>query len=150
MSEYQTPRFSLPLLAVGQAHKELFHNEALLLLDFLIDSVVLDVSDDPASLSPAEGDYWLIGPVATAEWSGKSDEIAGWSNGGWHYIKPQESMKIIMSNNQGMAIYHDASWQFIVQVNGPAGGTIIDSEARSAIDSILDALRTARILPHIN
>ena len=147
MYENQTPRFALPLLAVGQAHKELFHNESLLLLDFLIHPVVQAVVDDPASLAPVEGDCWLVGPAAVAEWSDKSDQIAGWSDGGWHYIKPQESMKIIMQDDHSLAIYRDGSWQFIAQVNAPVGGAIIDAEARAAIDSILDILRTANILP---
>lgn len=150
MTEYETPRFALPLLAVGQAHKELFHNESLLLLDFLVHPVVQAVSNDPASLSPAEGDCWLVGSAAVAQWTDKSDQIAGWSDGGWHYIKPQDSMKIIILSDHSSAVYHDASWQFMAQVNAPVGGTTIDLETRIAIDSILAILRTAKILPQIN
>lgn len=40
MQSPQTPRYKLPLLAIGQAQKELFHNEALILLDFLIHPIV--------------------------------------------------------------------------------------------------------------
>lgn len=150
MTILETPRFALPLLGVGQAHKELFHNDALLLLDFLSHPVVQAVEVDPASLSPVEGDCWLVGPAAVAEWSDRIDHIAGWSAGGWHFIKPQESMKIILQNDQSSVIYNDGAWQFVEQVTGPAGGLTIDSEARIAIDSILAVLRTAQILPHIN
>lgn len=150
MTILETPRFALPLLSVGQAHKELFHNDSLLLLDFLMHPVVQAVVDDPSSLSPVEGDCWLVGPAAIADWSDRVDHIAGWSAGGWHFIKPQESMKIIVQTDRSSAIYSDGAWQFLAQIDGPAGGMTIDSEARIAIDSILTVLRTAQILPEIN
>lgn len=150
MALFETPRFALPLLATGQAHKELFHNDALLLLDFLIHPVVQAIENDPGSLAPTEGDCWLIGDAPVADWAGKSDQIAGWSDGGWHYIKPQESMRIIILSDHGTAIYHDANWRFIAPANLPVGGTVVDLEARMAIDSILDTLRDAKILPQIN
>jgi len=150
MTILETPRFALPLLSVGQAHKELFHNDSLLLLDFLIHPVVQAVVDDPSSLLPMEGDCWLVGPAPVADWSGQVDHIAGWSAGGWHFIKPQESMRIILRSDKSSALYGDGAWQFLEHVNAPAGGMTIDSEARTAIDSILAALRTAQILPEIN
>ncbi|MEP2103204.1 MAG: DUF2793 domain-containing protein [Parasphingorhabdus sp.] len=149
MTIFETPRFSLPLLAAGQAHKELFHNDALLLLDFLIHPVVQAVADDPQDLSPAAGQCWLIGPAAVAEWSGKDNQIAGWSDGGWHFIKPQETMKIMVIESKQSALYHDGNWRLIPAIDVPAGGAIVDIEARSTIDSILNALRITAILPQI-
>ncbi|HEY9092187.1 DUF2793 domain-containing protein [Parasphingorhabdus sp.] len=153
MTSLKTPRFGLPLLAVGQAHKELFHNDALLLLDFLINPVVQAVADDPDLLSPAEGDCWLVGTSPVSGWSGHAGEIAGWSAGGWHFIKPQKSMKILIlsgdANEKGSAIYDGTGWQHIPQISAPTGGTTVDSEARLAIDSILGLFRTLRILPEI-
>lgn len=149
MALFETARFALPLLATGQAHKELFHNEALILLDFLIHPTVQAVADDPQSISPMVGQCWLVGHAAVAEWSGKDGEIAGWSDGGWHFIKPQESMKIIVTENKQSAIYQDGDWQFVETIAPPSGGPNIDFEARSAIDSILLVLRKAAILPQI-
>ena len=150
MTTLETPRFALPLLGVGQAHKELFHNDALLLLDFLVQPTVHDVADDPDILLPAEGDCWLVGSDAVSEWSGKVDQIACWSSGGWRYIQPRESMKITMLSNHSSVVYQCSAWQFIGQVSGPVAGTTIDLEARTAIDSILEVLRSAEILPQIN
>ena len=147
MTPLETPRFALPLLAVGQAHKELFHNDALLLLDFLLHPAVRAVADDPDLLLPAEGECWLIGPAPLSGWSGRAGEIAGWSAGGWHFIKPLESMRIVISADNSSAVYDGTGWQFISQIDGPTGGATVDSEARLAIDSILEVLRTGRILP---
>ncbi len=149
MTIFETARFALPLLAAGQAHKELFHNDALILLDFLMHPVVQAVADDPQSLSPVAGQCWLVGPSAVADWSGKDNQIAGWSAGGWHFIKPQETMKIMVVEKRQSAIFQNDSWHFIATIDAPVGGAIADLEARSAIDSILSALRTAAILPQI-
>lgn len=150
MTSFETPRFALPLLAVGQAHKELFHNDALLLLDFLVHPVVTDVVDDPESLSPQAGDGWLVGTGAAGDWTDRADHIAIWSVGGWRFIKPRESMKIIIADDHRSAIYREGQWQIMAAIIKPAGGAVIDLEARAAIDSILGTLRTAQILPDIN
>ncbi|QTD57551.1 DUF2793 domain-containing protein [Parasphingorhabdus cellanae] len=149
MTIFETARFALPLLAAGQAHKELFHNEALLLLDFLIHPVVQAVADDPQILSPVAGQSWLVGPSPVAEWSGRSGHIVGWSDGGWHFVKSQESMKIMVIETNQSAVYRDGEWHFIEAINVPVDGAIVDIEARSAIDSILAVLRIATILPQI-
>ena len=44
----QTDRFALPLLATAQAQKEMTHNEALALLDAVVQPVVVAVA--PASV----------------------------------------------------------------------------------------------------
>lgn len=56
----QTDRLALPLLAAGQAQKEITHNEALGQLDMLVQLIVVsaDLSAPPAS--PAEGQCWIV------------------------------------------------------------------------------------------
>ena len=54
-----TPRWGLPLLFAGQAQKEIFHNEALMLVDALLHGRVESADlgappTDPDSLTPAQ------------------------------------------------------------------------------------------------
>src|SRR3546814_18076891 len=65
-----TPRFSLPLLAVAQAQKEVTHNEALTLLDALVHAAIEagPLATPPAN--PALGQCWLVDAAATGVWSG--------------------------------------------------------------------------------
>lgn len=149
MTIFETARFSLPLLAAGQAHKELFHNDALILLDFLVHPVVEAIANDPQSLSPVAGQCWVVGLAAVGDWSGRENQIAGWSAGGWNFIKPQESMKITVSETNQLALYREGGWWLNADITTPTGGNNIDSEARSAIDSILAALKVTGILPEI-
>ena len=50
-----TERLSMPLLSAGQAQKELFHNEALQLLDMAVAAAVETPPQDDPPAGPAEG-----------------------------------------------------------------------------------------------
>ncbi|MEP3224886.1 MAG: DUF2793 domain-containing protein [Parasphingorhabdus sp.] len=150
VSTLETPRFELPLLAAGQAHKEFFHNDALLLLDFLVHPIVQAVAENPDGLSPENGQAWLVASAGAGLWSDVPHHIALWTGGGWRYIKPQESMKIIILSDAVTAIYRGNDWQLFSEIESPQGGGNVDIEARAAIDSILARLRETQFLPPIN
>ncbi|MGB5484861.1 DUF2793 domain-containing protein [Parasphingorhabdus sp.] len=145
MALLETTRFEIPLLAAGQAHKELFHNEALTRIDFLIQPAVQAIETDPTTIAPLPGQSWLVGPSATEDWLDHDDEIAGWSGNGWLFLKPQAWMRVYIESANAFAIYH-GFWQLAAEVPSPVAGSVIDVEARSSIDSILAALEAQGIL----
>src|SRR3546814_7062671 len=83
-----TARFQLPLLAAAQAQKEVTHNEALTLLDALVQPVVEAGPQNSPPLAPAVGQCWLVGAAPTAEWSEAAGTIALWTAGGWRFAAP--------------------------------------------------------------
>ena len=145
MATLETARFEIPLLASGQAHKELFHNEALARIDFLIHPIVQAIESDPAIIEPLPGQSWLVAPGATNDWLGHDDQIAGWTGNGWLFIRPLVLMRIYIESTENFAIYR-GSWQLTEAVANPTAGAVIDTEARLAIDSILAALSAQGIL----
>ena len=69
MSE-TTSRLALPYIMAAQAQKHVTHNEALRLLDGLIQmSVINSTSTNPPS-TPSEGDAYIVKAPATSEWTG--------------------------------------------------------------------------------
>ena len=140
MQNYQTGRCALPLLAVGQAHKESSHNEALLRIDFLLNPVVEAVENDPDTVEPVEGDCWLIGANPIGDWTGRQDQIAGWTDAGWRFFDPPRFLSVMVASTQTYAVFTD-SWQFADRLDSPVGGDNVDPEARAAIDSIISLLR---------
>ena len=65
-----TPRWGLPLLFAGQAHKELAHNEALVLIDALLHGRVESAAINAPPKDPAPGQCWIVaagGSVIDAE-----------------------------------------------------------------------------------
>lgn len=156
-----TARFALPLLAAGQAQKELFHNEALTIVDALLQPVIeaLGTEDPPAA--PVPGQCWIVGTQPTGAWAGHAAALAAWTDGGWRFAAPHAGMTA-WSLADGMFVRFDgAVWQ-IGQIAGralliggrqvvsmqqpaiaePAGGGAPDAESRAAISAILAALRT--------
>jgi Protein of unknown function (DUF2793) len=159
MSE-QTPRFALPLLASGQAQKEVTHNEALTLADLLLAPVVESVGLVAAPVSPTPGKGWTVGIGATGSWAGQDGRLAFWTAGGWRFVTPVLGMVLwSVADNQPVRLA-SSGWQ-IGQLNAssltisgnqivgprlgaipsPTGGAAVDVEARAAIESILSRLR---------
>lgn len=155
-----TDRLSLPLLIAGQAQKELFHNEALQTLDTLVAAAVEDAPANDPPQSPSSGDCYLIGDAPSGEWSQFPGHVAAFGSGGWRYIAPRDGMAVFVKASGLIAAYRAGAWEIGIarasrlMVNGmqvvgsqagaiadPAGGTIIDAEARAAVSEMLAALR---------
>ncbi len=161
MTMEMTARWELPLLHAGQAQKELFHNEALTLIDMLVHGVArsADVAVPPDA--PVAGSCWIVAAGASGAWAGQAGAVALWTAGGWRFVAPRQGLALFVAD-RGHALVHDGSgWQDAalrgdglylggVQVVGeqlgaiaaPSGGATVDAEARATIGSILSALRS--------
>jgi hypothetical protein len=143
MIEIQSPRHHLPFLAVGQAQKEITHNEALLLTDALLfASVESEVSVPPILAAETNaGKCWLIGAGATGIWLSKAGQIAVWTGGSWRYLLAIDGMGIWNNANSTRMFRREGAWLAATAISDPTGGSIIDIEARAAVAAILQLLR---------
>lgn len=156
----KTERLAMPLLAPGQAQKELVHNEAILSLDLLVGGSVNEPPRNDPPTSPVAGDCFLIGAAPTGDWNGRSGQIAAFTSAGWRYIAPAEGLTLLIRSTGEQAVRRSGGWDIgdvrcaRVTIGGqqvvgprsaaipnPSGGSQIDSEARAAIGEILSALR---------
>lgn len=155
-----TARFALPLLAPGQAQKELHHNEALTAIDALLHASVEGVEADPPT-DPALGEAWIVAAGATDDWEGHADSLATWTAGGWRFLEPVAGMIAWVRGAGCWSHWSGAAWvhgawpaEALViagdqvvgprqpDVPSPSGGTIIDAEARAAIDLLIVTLKS--------
>lgn len=155
-----TARHALPLIAPGQAQKELTHNEALTALDMLAHPAVVAVGTATPPGAPAPGQCWVVGASPTGAWAGQADALACWTEGGWRFLPPREGLAVWTGAATGFAQYTGGAWRDGVvagntlRVGGiqvvaaqqaaiatPAGGTTVDAQARTAIAAILAGLR---------
>jgi Protein of unknown function (DUF2793) len=138
-----SPRHALPYLHVGQAQKEITHNEALARIDALLYPIVeATLSAPPTDLTLAnDGQCWLVSETATGSWLDKNGQIAVWSGGSWRYIRPVEGMAVWNIALEKRIVYAQSAWVEPSIIANPLGGTMVDAEARSAITSILAHLR---------
>lgn len=141
-----TPHFSLPLLATAQANKEITHNEALALIDALLYPVVEAGPSAAPPASPAVGESWIVGASPTGEWTGQAGRIAIWTAGGWRFVAPREAMRVVRRTDGAGLRFEGGLWAEPPVVEGPSGGAVVDSEARSAIDALILSLAAHGLL----
>ena len=134
-------RFALPYLQPGQAQKELFHNEALTAIDALLHPVAQTIGDNTPPATPAIGQCWIIGAAPTGAWSGRPQEIAYWSEGGWRFIMPAPGMLVWLAADGVWAREDAGGWMVGAAIPNASGGATVDSEARAAINALLAAVR---------
>lgn len=132
-----TPRFALPLLAVAQAQKEVTHNEALTLLDALIHAVVEAAPVAAPPIAPTEGQCWIVGTAPAGAWVGQENAIALWTANGWRFAAAVNGMKVTKLADGTQLRFDGVTWTEPGLVGAPVGGSTIDSEARSAIATLI-------------
>jgi hypothetical protein len=146
MTDDPTARWALPLLAAGQAQKEVTHNEALALIDLILDPLVEVVGATTPPEAPEPGRCWVVGAGASGAWSGQDAMLAGWTAGGWRFAAPQQGGAVRVRATGAVHRWTGAAWLAPPVVEPLTGGTTTDAEARAAIAMLVDALRAAGLL----
>lgn len=139
----RSARHHLPFLFAGQAQKEFFVNEGLATVDLLLHPVIVGEADTPPA-EPVDGQAWLIADQATGPWGGKDGQIAGSQAGDWSFVEPFDGLRIWDSTSAQFLLFR-GGWQRLETPAAPAGGASVDTEARAAIDALIEALRNAGI-----
>ncbi len=156
-------RLALPLLAAGQAQKDVTHNDALLRLDRLVALAVTSRTAAGPPPSPVAGDCQIVATSAAAAWGQPAGTLMHWQGSGWLPEAPLDG-QIALIRDEGIMIVHWAVWQPLWPVAGlvvagrtmlagpvasitpPSGGGTIDAEARAALAAIVAALQAHGLL----
>ncbi|MFN4113758.1 MAG: DUF2793 domain-containing protein [Sphingomonadaceae bacterium] len=139
-----TPRHGLPLLFAGQAQKEFFVNEALTRLDLLVHARIAGRASQPPA-APQAGESWLVDDGAVGAWAGQTDSLAGWTGSGWLFCAPSAGLRVWDISLNAFRIFTNG-WNTTGAPTQPQGGTVVDAEARSALNDLVNALIEAGIL----
>jgi hypothetical protein len=86
----QTPRLSMPFIMPAQAQKHVTHNEAIELLDLIVQLTLESVAVTTPPAAPVEGQAWAVPAGATGGWAGQAGLIATWRGGGWLFVAPRD------------------------------------------------------------
>ena len=76
-----TDNLNLPYILPAQAQKHVTHNEALRILDAVIQIVVQDMTRATPPASPTEGQRHVVASDASGAWAGHIAAIATWQDG---------------------------------------------------------------------
>jgi Protein of unknown function (DUF2793) len=106
-----TAILALPLIQPAQAQKHVTHNEALRLLDVLVQLAVADRDAGTPPALPDAGACHIVGPGATGAWAGQEDRIAVFADGAWWFLAPRPGWRAAVID-EGRAVSWDGSaWQ---------------------------------------
>lgn len=140
-----SPNFGFPLLFSGQSQKEVFVNQTVAMIDALLPRSVVASQATPPTQA-ADGGLYRVMETATDEWAGHEHSLALRIAGAWQFIKPTTGMFVYDSAAKRIMLFEDG-WRFATQPSSAQGGTVVDTEARTAIDEISEALQTIGIFP---
>lgn len=145
---------------MAQVQKEATVNEGLAALDIAVSAAVDTVLLDTPPASPAIGSCHIVGDDPDGAWAGHGLALAGYTDGGWRFIAPFDGLVALDKSSGQFAIFTGGAWESghvraaklsiggnqvvgarLAAVADPAGGAVIDAEARAAIAAILARLR---------
>jgi hypothetical protein len=109
-----TPKLVMPEIAQSQGQKEVTHNQALRLLDALVQATVIDKDLGEPPGSPADGDTYIVGatPSSDSDWNGHDDDIAYYSSSAWTFSTPEEGWIVYVQNENTFYVYAAVGSEF--------------------------------------
>jgi hypothetical protein len=105
-----TPRLNLPFIMPSQAQKHITHNEAIQLLDALVQPVIESRIIAAPPTTPLEGAAYIVASGATGAWSGHAGEIAAYQSGAWSFLDPAEGWQVFDRSDATLLVYAEDSW----------------------------------------
>jgi len=84
----QSQILSMPYIQPAQAQKHVTHNEALFLLDAVVQLAVEDTSLSAPPANPTANARYIVGASATGDWAGNDNSVALYTNGAWTFFVP--------------------------------------------------------------
>lgn len=109
MSE-TTPNLALPFIMPAQAQKHVTHNEAIELLDTIVQLTLEGTDANTPPAAPAEGQAWALGNAPTGDWSAQAGLIATWRGGGWLFVTPAEGWLAWVTDAAELQVWTGGAW----------------------------------------
>jgi hypothetical protein len=99
----------------SQAQKHVTHNEALGVLDAVVQLSVLRADLAVPPPTPAEGERHIVAAGASGAWQGWDLGIASFADGGWARLAPKPGWLCYVEAEGGLVAWNGAAW---VQLTG--------------------------------
>ena len=106
----QSPILGLPLIMPAQAQKHVTHNEALALLDAVVQLAVASRGSGDPPGSPAEGERHIVASPASGAWAGQEDRVALWDQGAWRFFAPVAGWRAWVADETALVVWDGGGW----------------------------------------
>ncbi|KUP90574.1 DUF2793 domain-containing protein [Tritonibacter horizontis] len=105
-----TTNLLLPYILAAQGQKHVTHNEALRILDGLVQLSVLDRDLTAPPGSPADGDRYIVASGGTGDWAGWDLNVALFTDGAWLRLPPRTGWRAWVEDEGLLLVYDGAGW----------------------------------------
>lgn len=141
-----TVNLGLPEIAASQAQKHVTHNEALLMLDNIVQLSAKSRRLAAPPGSPAAGNRWIVGAGATGAWSGKAGQVAAWIDGAWTFYPPKTGWACFVED-EGVLVYSGGAWKGVtaLSANGASIGLAVAEQEVTLTGASVD---TTIVIPN--
>jgi hypothetical protein len=122
-----TPLLGLPLLAAAQAQKHVTHNEALSLLDGVVQLSVIERNRTVPPSTPNAGERYLLSASPTGAFTGQGGKLALYDAAGWHFVAPKAGWRAFVTSENLMMIYDGTLWREMYRFDSATGALAFPS-----------------------
>src|SRR5215210_4937009 len=107
-----TTNLALPLIEGAQAQKHVTHNEALRILDTLVQLAVLNRDLNAPPASPSEGQRWIVkaSPAPTGAWANHGNQVATWQDSTWQFNSPNIGWVAYVVDEGTLLAWNGSAW----------------------------------------
>ena len=106
----QTRNLSLPYIMPSQAQKHITHNEALRVLDALVQISFRSIGTNAPPTTPVEGDQYAIGGNPTDVWQNQANKIAVYQDSAWAFFEAQKGWIAFEENDNKIVVFDGEEW----------------------------------------
>lgn len=118
-------RLSLPYIQPSQAQKHVTHNEAVSLLDAVVQLSVISRTTAAPPGSPAVTARYVVAPGASGAWAGQAGRLAAWAEGGWSFLVPRRGWIAWVEDEEALIVHDGTGWTLALAAS-LAGGAITE------------------------
>ncbi|WP_374290960.1 DUF2793 domain-containing protein [Paenirhodobacter enshiensis] len=102
---------SLPFIQPSQAQKHVTHNDAVEILDVLVQAAAKALLASPPATA-GTGERYLVATDATGDWAGQDGAIAlyGEAGQGWRFFAPQTGWRVYVEDQAALMLFDGTGW----------------------------------------
>ncbi len=108
-----SPHLLLPYILAAQAQKHVTHNDAIRLLDAVVQLSVLDRDLTAPPASPVDGDRYIVASGATGLWAGWDLNVTTWVDGVWMRLLPRAGWLAWIADEATYAVWTGTIWKLV-------------------------------------
>ena len=104
---------ALPYIMPSQAQKHVTHNEAISMLDALVQLSVVDRDLAAPPGGEENGDRYIVAAAASGDWTGKENDVAVLQDGAWIFLAPQVGWVAWVADEAQLCHWTGSAWEAV-------------------------------------